>query len=125
MTAAIYNRALGEKYAYDDALSNCWKFEGYLLAERLYQASRPAPVPMPCPEAEALVKDLAEALQNVNAATEAAAQLHSRPSDPSYYITAKRLYQAYFDYAGHPALFGWDELHGPVQDAWIAVAKAA
>lgn len=37
-----YNRALGEKYAYEDALSNIWKFEGYLLAERLFQAPKNA-----------------------------------------------------------------------------------
>lgn len=35
--AANYNQFLGEKYAYDDALNNCWKFEGYLLAERLHE----------------------------------------------------------------------------------------
>lgn len=32
-----YNQFLGEKYAYEDALSNVWKFEGYLLAEKLYE----------------------------------------------------------------------------------------
>lgn len=36
--AAQYNRHLGEKYAYDDALNNIWKFEGYLLAEKLHRA---------------------------------------------------------------------------------------
>jgi len=30
-----YNKFLGEKYAYEDALNNVWKFEGYLLAEKL------------------------------------------------------------------------------------------
>lgn len=34
-----YNQVLGENYAYEDALNNCWKFEGYLLAERLHAAS--------------------------------------------------------------------------------------
>jgi len=32
-----YNQALGEKYAYDDALNHVWPYEGYLLAEKLYQ----------------------------------------------------------------------------------------
>lgn len=32
-----YNRALGEKYAYEDAVDNVWPLEGYLLAEKLYQ----------------------------------------------------------------------------------------
>lgn len=32
---ANYNRALGEKYAYEDALRKVWPLEGYLLAERL------------------------------------------------------------------------------------------
>jgi hypothetical protein len=35
--AGEYNQFLGEKYAYEDALSNVWKFEGYLLAERLHE----------------------------------------------------------------------------------------
>jgi hypothetical protein len=35
VSAYNYNKALGEKYAYEDALNNCWKFEGYLLAEEL------------------------------------------------------------------------------------------
>lgn len=39
VSAATYNQLLGENYAYEDALNNCWKFEGYLLAERLYVAS--------------------------------------------------------------------------------------
>lgn len=38
--AANYNQALGEKYAYEDAINNVWKFEGYLLAENLYQRSK-------------------------------------------------------------------------------------
>ena len=37
-----YNRALGEKYAYEDALNNIWKFEGYLLAETIFQAAKNA-----------------------------------------------------------------------------------
>lgn len=31
-----YNRALGEKYAYEDAINKLWPLEGYLLAERLH-----------------------------------------------------------------------------------------
>lgn len=34
--AAKYNRHLGEKYAYEDALNKVWPFEGYLLAEKIY-----------------------------------------------------------------------------------------
>lgn len=30
-----FNVALGEKYAYEDALSKLWELEGYLLAESL------------------------------------------------------------------------------------------
>lgn len=37
---ANYNKALGEKYAYEDAINNVWKFEGYLLAEEMYQRSK-------------------------------------------------------------------------------------
>lgn len=35
-----YNQFLGEKYAYEDALNNVWKFEGYLLAQRMFEAQR-------------------------------------------------------------------------------------
>lgn len=35
--AAEYNQFLGEKYAYEDALNNVWKFEGYLLAEKMHE----------------------------------------------------------------------------------------
>lgn len=38
VSAANYNQHLGEKYAYEDALNNTWKFEGYLLAETLFRA---------------------------------------------------------------------------------------
>ena len=38
--AETYNKALGEKYAYEDALSNVWAFEGYLLAEKLANAAK-------------------------------------------------------------------------------------
>lgn len=37
--AANYNQHLGEKYAYEDAVNNIWKFEGYLLAEKMHRAS--------------------------------------------------------------------------------------
>ena len=33
---ANYNQALGEKYAYEDAVRQLWPLEGYLLAEHLY-----------------------------------------------------------------------------------------
>jgi hypothetical protein len=33
-----YNAALGEKYAYENAVEKIWQLEGYLLAERRYQA---------------------------------------------------------------------------------------
>ena len=38
---AKYNQALGEKYAYEDAINNAWPLEGYLLAEEIF---RRAPV---------------------------------------------------------------------------------
>jgi hypothetical protein len=136
---SIYNRALGEKYAYDDALENCWKFEGYLLAERLYQEAQLSDV---------LLKDLAEALESANAGVQAAAQLHSSAlnawpahaniglvainpvapakgaGDPSYYASAKRMYQAYHD-AGSCPFRIWDDISVQAQATWIAVAKAA
>lgn len=31
-----YNRALGEKYSYEDAINKLWPLEGYLLAETRY-----------------------------------------------------------------------------------------
>ena len=33
--ASKFNVAIGEKYAYEDALDNLWPLEGYLMAERL------------------------------------------------------------------------------------------
>ncbi len=33
-----YNQALGEKYAFEKAFDNIWELEGYLLAEKRYQA---------------------------------------------------------------------------------------
>jgi hypothetical protein len=32
---ANYNQALGEKYAYENAVDQLWPLEGYLLAEKL------------------------------------------------------------------------------------------
>lgn len=32
-----YNQALGEKYAYEDAINKMWELEGYLLANEMYQ----------------------------------------------------------------------------------------
>lgn len=34
---ANYNQALGEKYAYEDAVNKTWPLEGYLLAEEIYR----------------------------------------------------------------------------------------
>ena len=34
---AKYNQALGEKYAYEDAINKMWELEGYLLANELYE----------------------------------------------------------------------------------------
>lgn len=45
---AKYNQALGEKYAYEDALNNVWKFEGYLLAESIANSSLPAAMAVVC-----------------------------------------------------------------------------
>lgn len=33
-----YNQALGEKYAYEDAINKMWPLEGYLLAEDLFRS---------------------------------------------------------------------------------------
>ena len=35
-----FNKALGEQYAYNDAINNMWQLEGYLLAERLHKESQ-------------------------------------------------------------------------------------
>lgn len=37
---ANYNQALGEKYAYEDAINKAWPLEGYLLAEEIFQRSK-------------------------------------------------------------------------------------
>lgn len=34
---ANYNKALGEQYAYKDAIDKIWELEGYLLSESLYR----------------------------------------------------------------------------------------
>lgn len=34
-----YNKALGEKYAYENAFEKIWLLEGYLLREKLYRES--------------------------------------------------------------------------------------
>jgi hypothetical protein len=35
-----FNQALGEKYAYEDAINKAWPLEGYLLAEEIFQRGR-------------------------------------------------------------------------------------
>ena len=37
---ANYNQALGEKYAFENAVDKMWQLEGYLLTEKLYQRSK-------------------------------------------------------------------------------------
>jgi hypothetical protein len=39
-----FDAALGEKYALENAISQIWKIEGYLLKEHLYQASNFEPI---------------------------------------------------------------------------------
>ncbi len=34
---AKFNKALGEKYAYEDAINKVWPLEGYLLAEEIFK----------------------------------------------------------------------------------------
>ncbi len=38
--ASKFNAAIGEKYAYEDALNNLWPLEGYLLAEQLTETTK-------------------------------------------------------------------------------------
>lgn len=45
---AEYNRHIGEKYAYEAAVDNVWKFEGYLLAEKM--SAPPVDLPRICHE---------------------------------------------------------------------------
>lgn len=35
-----FNKALGEKYAYEKAIDKAWELEGYLLAEEMSQRSK-------------------------------------------------------------------------------------
>lgn len=35
-----YSQALGEKYAFEDALDKVWDLEGYLLKEKMYNESK-------------------------------------------------------------------------------------
>jgi hypothetical protein len=35
-----YNKSLGEKYSYEDAINKAWPLEGYLLAHQLYEDLR-------------------------------------------------------------------------------------
>lgn len=37
---AQYNKATGEKYAFEKAIDHMWPLEGYLLAEKRYQATK-------------------------------------------------------------------------------------
>lgn len=37
---AEYNQALGEKYAYEDAVNKAWPLEGYLLAQERFLATK-------------------------------------------------------------------------------------
>jgi hypothetical protein len=37
---AKFNQALGEKYAYEDAINKAWPLEGYLLAEEIFNRSK-------------------------------------------------------------------------------------
>jgi len=38
--AANFNRDLGRKYSYENAVQAIWPLEGYLLAEKMFQASK-------------------------------------------------------------------------------------
>jgi hypothetical protein len=38
----MYNKFLGEKHAYDDAINNIWPFEGYLLAQKMHDERQKA-----------------------------------------------------------------------------------
>lgn len=37
---AKFNKALGEKYAYEKAVDKAWELEGYLLAEEIFQRGK-------------------------------------------------------------------------------------
>lgn len=38
---AKFNLATGERFAYEDAINKAWPLEGYLLAEEIFQRSKP------------------------------------------------------------------------------------
>lgn len=38
---ANFNEELGRKYAYEDAFNKIWALEGYLLKEKMYNATEP------------------------------------------------------------------------------------
>lgn len=40
-SAANYDPAVGERYAYDNAFKPLWQLEGYLLREMLFQKEQP------------------------------------------------------------------------------------
>ena len=42
---AKYNQALGEKYAYEDAINKMWELEGSLLSNELYGDNYATPAP--------------------------------------------------------------------------------
>jgi hypothetical protein len=58
-----FNPVIGNERAYRKAFDNIWQFEGYLLAERKYQASQPAveqvstPLPVTLGDPSATVHD--------------------------------------------------------------------
>lgn len=35
-----YNQALGEKFAYEDAINKAWPLEGYLLSQQLFEEKK-------------------------------------------------------------------------------------
>lgn len=37
---ANFNKAIGEKFAYEDAINKAWPLEGYLLAEEIFQRNK-------------------------------------------------------------------------------------
>lgn len=41
-----FDPEVGKRYAYEDAFKQIWKFEGYLLCEEKYLASRPVAIPV-------------------------------------------------------------------------------
>ena len=39
-TAVNQDKAIGEKFAYEDAINKAWPLEGYLLAEEIFQRNK-------------------------------------------------------------------------------------